>query len=128
MLDFYEKRKLRGILYSKVTVGLLFLFGLFLTTSVYERYKAETLSAEKRAARAEELERLLERADMLEKRVQMLESDRGKEGEIREQFDVTRGNEQIVVILDEKEERGSNATTTIAPPAKPPLFHWLKFW
>ena len=55
MLDFYEKRKLRGIVYSKVTVAVVFLFGIFLSTSVYERYKAEALSAQKREARAEEL-------------------------------------------------------------------------
>lgn len=129
MLDFYEKRKLRGILYSKVTVALIFLFALFLSTSVYERYKAETVSAEKRAGRAEELEKLQQRADLLESQVNMLESERGKESEIREQFDVKRGNEQVVVIVDKDDEvKAKTPSSTVPIPAKPPMFHWLKFW
>ena len=129
MLDFYEKRKLRGILYSKVTVALIFLLGIFFSTSVYERYKAEMTSAEKRASRAEELVKLQERASLLESQVNMLESERGKESEIREQFDVKKGNEQVVVIVDKDDEVQSKTPSTTLPlPAKLPLFHWLKFW
>ena len=129
MLDFYEKRKLRGIIYSKVTVGLIFLFALFLSTSVYERYKAEMASAEKRAVRAEELVRLQQRAALLESQVNMLESERGKESEIREQFDVKKGNEQVVVIIDkDTEPEMKDSSTTPPTEQKLPLFHWLKFW
>jgi len=129
MLDFYEKRKLRGIIYSKVTVALIFLFGLFLSTSVYERYKAEMTSAEKRASRAEELVKLQQRAAVLESQVTMLESERGKESEIREQFDVKKGNEQVVVIVDKESEIQSKTSTSSIPAQGPlPLFHWLKFW
>jgi hypothetical protein len=128
MFDFYEKRKLRGILYSKFTIALLFLFGLFLSTSVYERYHAEVMAAERRAQRADELYKLQQRASLLEGKVEMLESDRGKEALMREQFDVKRGNEEVVIIVDEDKKREAVATETTPIPVEPPLFHWLKFW
>ncbi len=38
MFDFHEKRKIRRVIYSKVSIGIVFLIALVICLSVYERY------------------------------------------------------------------------------------------
>lgn len=131
MLDFHEKRRLRGILFSKVTIALLVGLTVLLTLSAHERFVAARDAAEKRAERALELERLKLRAAALEAQVEYIESDHGIEAEIREKFDVARPNEKVVVVVGD-EAAGAAALSALeeAPEPEPPslwrqiLFFW----
>lgn len=129
MFDFYEKRKLKGIIFSRITAGLLFTLAILLSVSAYERYTAELATREKRTASFTELEELKLRAQLLESKVSRMESERGIEEEIREQFDVVKENEQVVVIVDPASARTGSSQPEVFPlPPKPSLLEWFKFW
>lgn len=126
MFDFYEKRKIRSLLYSKITIGIILVFAILVFISVYERYQVERLMAERRTTTELELKALETRATSLEEKVDHLENQRGLEEEIRTRFDVAREGEQVVIILDGKEEV---ATPVLEPEAEPSsFFSRLKFW
>ena len=110
MLDFHEKRKLKAYLYSRYVVGALFLFALFLSMSVFERYVAERKVAQKRDEIKNELEALQQRESVLEAEVSRLKSDRGLEEEIRDRYEVSRAGERIVVIVGDEEREEASST------------------
>jgi cell division protein FtsB len=129
MFDFYEKRKLRGILFSKLTAGALFVAACLLAVSAYDRYVAEQGTRERREERAAELERVQQRAATLEARVNWMESDRGKEEALREQFDVARSGEEVIVIVDESLPADGAKEREIFPlPEEESLLKKLEFW
>ncbi len=90
MFDFHEKRKIRSILYSKFTIGILLILVGFLLMSVYERYSVEREMAAKREAKERELHDLEYRAAVLESKVDDLRDARGVEEELRNRFDVAK--------------------------------------
>lgn len=129
MFDFYEKRKLRGIIFSKPTAAIVFIIALLMSRSAYGRYIAEQETSEKRIERQLELEGLKMRASALETKVERLESERGIEDAIREQFDVAKENEEVIVIVDESAGKKAEEQRVILPlPQKPSLLERLKFW
>ncbi len=127
VFDFYEKRKIRSWLYSKVTIGLIATLALLVFVSVYKRYQVERQVAERRAAAEAELKELKERAVFLEEKVSHLENERGLEEEIRTRFDVAKEGEQVVIIL-ENENETPVSQAALEPTAEPSFFSRLKFW
>jgi cell division protein FtsB len=134
MFDFYEKRKIRSVVYSKLSIALLLILSVWLSVSVYERFSVEREMAHKREAQEKELEILKARAAVLESQVEHLEDDRGIEEELRTRFDVVKEGEQVVVILD-----GEDGSTDLEELSQPPggesedikeVSFWasLKFW
>lgn len=129
MFDFYEKRKLRGVIFSKPIAAIVFVIALLMSHSAYGRYIAEQETSEKRIERQLELEGLKMRASALESKVERLESERGIEDAIREQFDVAKQNEEVIVIVDENAGKKAEVQRVILPlPQKPSLLERLKFW
>ncbi len=129
MFDFYEKRKLRSILFSKFTAGALFIAAGLLAVSAYDRFVAEQGTREKREERALELERVQQRAAALEAKVEWMESDRGREEAMREQFDVAKNGEEVVVVVDESLPADGAKEREIFPlPEEESLLKKLEFW
>jgi cell division protein FtsB len=100
MLEFYEKRKLKRLLYSKWMIGLLFIIILFLLNGVWNVYQKERSTNEKRDMVEKELAELVERERALQDEMNRLSTERGIEEEIREKYNVARVGEEIVVIVD----------------------------
>lgn len=127
MLDFHEKRKLKGYLFSKYVAGALMLVSALLSLSVYERYEAERKMAGKREELAHELNTLESRAAALESEVSRLKSDRGIEEEIRDRYEVSKQGEKIVIILGENDATTSTAPSKSESEETPRgLFGWFK--
>ena len=82
MFDFQEKRKIRSLIYSKITIGIVLVATIPLVISVYERYSVEREMKEKRVVQEEALQELEERAQFLEGKVEHLENTRGIEEEL----------------------------------------------
>lgn len=132
MFDFHEKRKIRSIVFSKVSIALLFFLTFFVGMSAYERYGVEREMERRLEVREGELETLKLRAVALEADVEHLRNERGIEEEIRSRFDVAKDGEQVVVILDDEDDEDA----TVVPvrekeEAKETEQTWwdmLKFW
>lgn len=104
MFDFHEKRKIRSFLYSKFVIGGLFLIAVFVSFSAYDRYTIAKEMKIKLEDRRVQLEEVKNRAQVLETKVEYFENDRGIEEELRNRFDVAKEGEQVVVLIDAKEE------------------------
>lgn len=129
MFDFYEKRKIRRVVYSRFFIGGVFLLTLLIGVSVYERFSIEREMADKLEERAEELEALKVRATLLETKVDHLKNERGIEEELRTRFDVAREGEQVIIIVDEDDnKKNTDVGTGTVQPEVPSFFEKLKFW
>jgi len=109
MFGFYEKRRLKHILFSKVTLLILGVAVAFFVTAVWDVYQKAQETAVKRAQREAELAELQEREAMLRSELDRLSTARGLEEEIRGRFEVVREGEGIIVIVDPSEEESQVA-------------------
>lgn len=124
MFDFYQKRKLRELLNSPLTQGIILLLVTVVGWSAYIRFETAMEMAERREKVQREVEVLEEKRDSLHEQVQYLADDRGIEAEMRRQFDVALEGEKVVVILDaEQEQVYPLATSTDMVKKK-----WYQFW
>jgi hypothetical protein len=129
MFDFYEKRKLRSIVFSRAMAIGMCIIALLLFISAYNRYNAEIITRERREDRQVELMRVRDRATLLESNVTRIESERGKEDAIREQFDVAKTGEEVVIVVDkDAEARETNQPEILPLPPQKSLFERLFFW
>ena len=128
MFDFYEKRKIRSLLYSKFLIVFILALVVLLSTSVYKRYTVEREMSAKRESKEEELQALNERAAALESKVQHLEDERGIEEELRSRFDVAKDGEQVVVIVDQEKNAQNDLEKLSQPPGKEQEKKKSSFW
>ncbi len=118
MLEFHERRKLKQLLYSKVTLLVLGIVVVFLIVSVFEVYGKERQARMRRAEQERVLADLREREEALKTELDRLGSARGIEEEIRSKFEVGREGEGLIVIVDAPDET--------APP-EPQKGLWERF-
>jgi cell division protein FtsB len=111
MLDFYEKRKIRTILYSKPVLILLAAVIAMLSYSVWGVYIKERETLAKKNQRAAVLEELVEREQILEEEINRLNTARGIDEELRSKFEVAKDGEKVIVIVDGKEQDETERTT-----------------
>jgi len=104
MREFQEKRKLRKIIFSKITLILLLFVLLFLVFSTIKVYLKSREALYKNKKIKEELTQLNQRKSEKEKEIGRLETESGIEEEIREKFDVLKPGEKVVVIVEKKQE------------------------
>ena len=100
MREFQEKRKFNKLIHSgwlQIFLGIVLLALIFSTVKVYKKSR---LSAEKSKEIKEELASLEKRNAELAAEAARLESESGREGEIRKRFDVAKPGEKIIVIVD----------------------------
>jgi cell division protein FtsB len=124
MLQFYQKRSLRGWLHTPVVLGILGLIILFMMSVVYQRYTIKTEMVERQIEAENHLKMLEERRAELEKKVEYLSNERGIEAEMRRNFDVARPGEQVVIILDDEKKPEIEPLPKTETDNRP----WYKFW
>jgi cell division protein FtsB len=126
MLQFYQKRSLRGFFRSWGFVGVLAAACFLMVWAVYDRYTIAQEMSEKRVEAESGLAELQARKAAIEDKVKYLGSERGVEAEMRRNFDVAQPGEQVVIIVDPKKSEGSDTPST--PPPPPPPKPWYLFW
>ena len=124
MLQFYQKRSLRGWLHSPFSLGILGLIILFMISVVYQRYTIASEMAVRQTEVEKHLNDLEARRAELETKVEYLSNERGIEAEMRRNFDVARPGEQVVIILDEEKKNDVQPLDAPAATDEP----WYKFW
>jgi cell division protein FtsB len=124
MLQFYQKRSLRGWLHSLPVVIILGFIIVFMMSVVYQRYSIEQEMVERREEAEANLAALEVRRVELEKKVEYLSNERGIEAEMRRNFDVARPGEQVVIILDDEKKSEIQPLQITTSDDEP----WYKFW
>jgi len=114
VLDFYQKRKLRTILNSRITQGVLVVLAGMMLWNAFERYTIADMMSDRREQVEIEAGALQTQKDALEAQVQYLRDDRGIEAEMRRQFDIALPGEEVVVILEDTE-----VAAQVQPPEEP---------
>lgn len=109
LLEFYEKRKLKRIVYTRAAVVLLLMPTLLLAYATYNAFLKERQTAQRREAIAAELGALEKREQALQEEIERLSTDRGIEEEIRSKFDVGRKGEKLIVIVEPEQEAEAQA-------------------
>jgi len=110
MLDFQQRRKIRNLTYSRITLLILFLLVLFMVRSTWNVYQKKRISEEMKNLSLENVEKLRLRDNELGKSIEKLETDSGVEEEIRLKFNVVKSGENMAVIVED--EKNNLATTT----------------
>ena len=100
MREFQEKRKFKKIVYSVWLQAILGIIFLALVFSAVKVYKKSRISVQKFQEIKEERAGLEKRNAELAAEAARLESESGREREIRKRFDVAKPGEKIIVIVD----------------------------
>lgn len=124
MFDFYQKRKIRSLVNSRYTQGVLLGLVLLVGWSAFVRYQIAEEMSDRRELAAQEAALLRGQKDALQEQVEYLSNERGIEAEMRRQFDVALEGEQVVVIVEPEAglEIQPLATSTEKETA------WYQFW
>ena len=124
MFDFYQKRKIRSLVNSRYTQGVLLLLVFLIGWSAFVRYQIAEEMSDRRELAAQEAALLRSQKDALQEQVEYLSNERGIEAEMRRQFDVALEGEQVVVIVEPEAglEIQPLSTSTEEETA------WYQFW
>ena len=120
MLDFYEQRRVKQLLYSKLSLLVLAGVAIFLGFQVFGVWEKERITQERRAESAASLAELTEREEVLTTEIERLSTPRGVEEEIRQKFDVVHEGEEVIVLVDAPEPQVSDGVE------KKGFFHWIR--
>jgi len=100
MFDFYEKRKVRNIVYSKPVLVILTIIMVAFIYSVYGALEKERETRLIRDQRNAVLNELHEREIILQQEIDRLGTPKGLEAEIRSKFEVAKDGEEVIVIVE----------------------------
>ena len=104
MFDFYERRKMRNVVYSKPVLILFLGVSIFMLYSVWGVFEKEKDTRVKKNQRAAILADLEEREEVLRDEIERLNTEKGIEEEIRSKFEVAKDGEKVIVIVEPPEE------------------------
>ena len=107
MYELQEKKRTRRFLYSWPVIVLLFASLLLLVHSVWGAYQKERYALEKSEESLRELREMQKHERELSAQMERLQSERGREEEIREKFLVGKEGEGVIYIIDTPAVAGS---------------------
>ena len=112
MQEFQQKKKIRKILYSPITLTILAIIFMVLVRGVYGVYIKEKISSNNLEQEKNELAKLEEREKSLAASFDYLKTDQGVENEIRTKFRAVKEGEKVSVIVDENVPTTTNTATS----------------
>lgn len=104
MRDFQRKRKIRKVLYSRGVILGVFLLLVLVSKATWGLYDKERESRRNLDRVEADLLALTLREEQLAKDIARLRTPEGIESEIREQFQVAKPGESMVVLVEDKSE------------------------
>ena len=124
MFDYQQKKKIRKVIYSKITLVILFFLIIILIKANYGIFKKERLSNENYNIVKDDFDSLKNRRTVLESEIERMKTKEGVEEEIRSKFDVSRPGEVVVNIINDGSITKENNTKEISFWQK--IFSWFK--
>ncbi len=102
MLDFQQKRKVRSLLYNRVTIGVLSLIVIVVLHSTWVVYRKKVESERIKQASLKNVESLRSRSGQLQEKIDRLATKQGIEEEVRSKFSVAKDDENMVIIVQDE--------------------------
>lgn len=99
-----KHRPKKPFIYSWFFLFVMFVVVVLLARGTWGIYMKERESRHNAAQVQEELQALKERRDSLLEETNELKTEQGVEKALREKFQVSKANEKVIVIVDEKEK------------------------
>ena len=99
MTKFQPRRRFRDLLYTRLAVLVLLILGLGLLRSVYLTWRRERLSDSRRQTVLDQLTALEGRQSQLTADLDLLQTERGVEAKIRQQFSVAKEGEKVLNVI-----------------------------
>jgi cell division protein FtsB len=101
MREFQDRRRLKEFLHSRYAIGFLLLLIILLINAVWGIRAKYEKSKNMAATAAVDLEALKEREKILQDAVEALNTEEGKEKELRDRFGVVKEGERMIILVDE---------------------------
>ena len=120
MLDFHQKRKIRAVIYARVTLVILSIIVLIMLHSTWVVFQKKGESERMKNISEKNIESLKLRQSELKSKIDRLETPSGLEEEIRSKFTVAKSGENMVVVVDNSEGPTSTTSSMIG--------FWQRFW
>ena len=109
MRDFQRKRTIRKVLYSRGAIVAVLVLLILVAKAAWSVYSKESESRRRLDSAAADLVALQSRERKLRENIDRLKTPEGMEAQIREQFQVAKPGERMVVLVDEKKNDKTNA-------------------
>lgn len=104
MREFQEKRRREKRIYSPLVIAGLVILTLVMAKASWNVLWKKAESERKYNEAREALQKLDAREAMLLKSIEELETETGREKEIREKFRMTKEGEELIIVLDENRQ------------------------
>ena len=111
--DFHQKSKIRGVMYHKVTLGILAVITLVMLHSTWSVYQKKVESEGLKQISLQNVKELEERNAALVAKIGRIDTQPGLEEEIRSKFSVAKDNENVVVIIPNQSEKASTTPKSV---------------
>lgn len=102
MLDFHQKRKVRSLMYNRITLAILFVILVIVMHSTWVVYRKKVESEEMKNISLKSTEALRARNAELQYKIDRLSTRQGIEEEVRSKFSVAKDNENMVIIVQDE--------------------------
>mgnify|MGYP001584549357 CR=1 FL=1 len=100
-----KRKRWKSLLYSPLSIILLFFLVILLGKSVWGVYQKSRISGEARKSAERELSDLLSRQKTLSEELEDLKNGVGVEKAFRERYQVAKPGESVIIIVDEKDKK-----------------------
>jgi len=108
VIPFQDRKRIRGFLYSKTSLSVLFLLLLLAGNGVWGIYQKSKTASSERDIALRSLTDLESRTAELKTSLSHLETERGIEEEVRQKYTVARKGEEVVVVVDDSAKKSKN--------------------
>jgi cell division protein FtsB len=115
MLEFRQRRKVRRIIYSPITIVVLFVVVVVLAKATWNVYTKEAESRTYLDTAQAQLDNISASKSALTAEVTSLQTPEGVEENIHNQFLVVKPGEQVAVIVDGNNGDNSVESSTTSP-------------
>lgn len=112
MQEFKKRRKLKKLLYSKLTLFLLVALCALMARATWSVYKKSTESAAIALQSQAQYESLAQKRKALSENIDRLKTPEGVEAEVRNKYNVVKPEEKLVVIVDSTSSTSPAASST----------------
>ena len=119
MKVFEQKSDPVRLFWRRVLLGVLFALVIFGISGVWRIYTRERESAVLNQESQAHLAELTRRQDQLKSNIANLNTDRGKEAALRQQYQVGKPGEGLIIIVNPPTPVATKATST-------PIVQWFK--